>query len=76
MAFNFDVHELIPEDDQYPPDWNEWPVEHDYQPLKPMERNFVQIYKTSNEAVITSQTILSMKNNVIHILGPTVLASL
>ena len=52
LAYSFNIHELMPDDDQYPPDWNEWPVEHDCQPLKPLERNFVQIEKTLNEEVL------------------------
>ena len=41
LAYKYNVHELMPEQDQYPPDWNEWPVNHVCDSEKPLE-NFVE----------------------------------
>ena len=29
-GYHFKIHELIPGQDQYPPDWNDWKVVHEY----------------------------------------------
>ena len=41
LAYKYNVHELMPEQDQYPPDWKEWPVNHVCDSEKPLE-NFVE----------------------------------
>ena len=51
IAYAFNIHELVPEEDQYPPDWNEWPVDHDCFRHKPMERKLVHITKTMDDKV-------------------------
>jgi len=49
LPYKFNVHELIPEEDQYPPEWNDWPVDHVDHSEKPLEQTFQQTKKSKCE---------------------------
>ena len=47
--FRFNIHELVPESDQYPQDWNEWKVEHQYDYDTGLNTEKFKIYKMQND---------------------------
>jgi len=49
LSYKYNVHELIPEQDQYPPDWEDWPVNHECDTQKPLENIFDKISKSHDE---------------------------
>lgn len=43
LAYTFHVHEMIPEPDQFSPDWQDWPVDHKDTTQKPLESKYEEI---------------------------------
>lgn len=49
LAYKYNVHELIPENDQFPEDWDDWPVDHECNSKKPLELSYRCVNKTLND---------------------------
>ena len=48
-AFQFNIHEFVPEPDQFPQDWNNWKVSHDYDQDTGLKTNSFKITNTKDE---------------------------
>lgn len=49
LSYKYNVHEIIPEKDQFPDNWNDWPVEHSFHPEAPLETSYRSVFKETNE---------------------------
>ena len=52
LAYKLNIHEVCPEKDQYPPDWPDWPVDHEsVGPRSILARGYEKIYRQTNQEV-------------------------
>lgn len=49
LPYKLNIHEIIPEENQYPPYWQEWPVNHEYSGPKSMLINTHRRIKKNND---------------------------